>query len=225
MTRNKRVGLALLCAWMLAHAACAFAAAFEEPVPSAAQSPVVYLLDGRYFDMSAEELIAHEAACGIALEGGGYRVEGKVSLYTYDDVKLIGYCDYDYVPGTPSGTLREVVYYFPATETSFHIIENHLLNEFGQTVYNSTTKETYQAVVKEPCVGNAKMPTSNLEYMPLFSQRLFQLTDGKFILIDHFYTNANDHKLIFFRLTPEQAAYVAMNRTCNVIIDEEAAQP
>jgi len=211
--------------------ACAFAGgeglSLEDSTP--AREPFsIFLREGVYFGMYEEEVEQAEAQNGTERQRNGTYL---VSLYTYDDVKLKYYFDYEWITG-PSGsipgTLREAVFYFPATEESYHIVEHQLIQDFGLPHYTSDSEEQYHQIYKDPARGNPFMPTSNPEYMEPFSQRLFLLPDGKYILVDHFLNNdpnpkLNNHKLIFFRLTPEEAAVVTQGRDYTVLTEEGMA--
>ena len=223
----KRILLLLLALLLLP--LCAFAQEDSLDLLADASAPQpcsIFPRPGVYFGMYKEEVEAAEANNGEEKQTKGRYF---VSLYTYDDVRLQYYFDYDWVTGptgvTQPGSLREAVFYFPATEASYYIVEQQLIQDFGLAHYGSDTEETYHRVVKDPCKGNPYMPTSNHQYMNPFSQRLFLQPNGMYILVDHFINNdpnpeLNSHKLIFFRLTPEEAAIVTQGRNYTILTDE-----
>lgn len=223
----KRLLILLLA--MLLLPLCAFAQGDGLSLEGGASSVEPFSLfprNGVYFGMFEEEVEAAEALNGAERQRNGTYL---VSLYTYDDVMLQYYFDYDWVTGpsgvTQPGSLREAVFHFPSTEESYHIVELQLIQDYGFAHYGSDTEETYHRVMKDPCKGNPYMPTSNPQYMNPFSQRLFLQPDGMYILVDHFINNdpnpdLNDHKLIFFRLTPEEAAIVTQGRDYTILTNE-----
>lgn len=173
-------------------------------VSAFAEEEVFTLHNGTTFGMTMEEVIELEANGGFALEkekeplkAGNDILRGIGTIANQKDSK-IGYCFLD-------NQLYEMYYEFVTTETSYNAIENSLVEKYGDTEFSSKTGFTFPPTKRDTMVGHPNLPTSNVEYMPLFSQRIITIENGNEMLIDH-YCNSIKHVLIYTILTPEEAS-------------------
>lgn len=160
------------------------------------------LHNGTKFGMTEKEVIEAEANKGFELKRDS-SVETKIvsiigigTIANQENTTIHYYFQDD--------QLYEMFYKFVTTEMSYNAIENSLIEKYGNTEFSSETGYTLCQTEREDVdAGHSLIPTSNVKYMPLFSQRIVSIEDGKEMLIDHYY-NAFGHILIYTILTPEE---------------------
>ena len=178
----------------------------EAPAGGMTLTSTFTLHNGTTFGMNADQIKATEAKNGFTVEtkNGGQSLEGRGTIAGQPDTRIV-YC-------LDNGPLDEMWYGFPKTDASYRAIETMLTEKYGETKYNSDTGLTYVKVTRGTITGHPNIPTSNVEHMPNFSQRLIEDANGNYVFIDHFF-NSVGHTLIYFSLTPEQAGIVMSTET------------
>lgn len=160
------------------------------------------LHNGTKFGMTEKEVVEAEANKGFELKRDSSVKTRNVSIVGIGTIAnqkdtIIDYCFQD-------DQLYEMFYEFVITEISYNAIENSLVEKYGNTEFSSETGYTLCQTERDVDVGHPRIPTSNVEYMPLFSQRIVPIGDGNEMLIDHYY-NEFLHVIIYTILTPEEA--------------------
>lgn len=188
--------LSLILAAMLLLSSCALADGDKFPLRS-----------GVTFGMNMEMVLALEASAGLPLTVNMdfEKLEGTTTIAGQPDTVVHYYFE--------NGGLMELYYQFPISQASYDAVEAGLVSKYGEATFTSENQQSYHKTTRKVLGSHSNLPTSNVIYMPSYSQRLIAEPDGSYVLIDHFLNSAGTlHTLIYTAVTPEQG-YFMLNGT------------
>ena len=137
---------------------------------------------GFSFGMFAEQAIVEARKAGVYVEQNPY--SSGFDVYTPNMVLIEEYYDAElhYYFGDDGTQLLQLMCVFNSpSERVYNAIEKILVNKYGETPYTSVTGNS----IGQMSFSAIDRNVFSTEKCPLYSQRVVQLSDGTYVLVDH----------------------------------------